>query len=402
MRTRFGRKKGQSASGTAVFLGVMGLVIIIYIVALPPADRDALLNSGSSGLLDDQYTDGGNPTIPSIRALLFTQEGIHVPYIDKPEIKHSFNAFNLITRTEAAVLANLPSVMLSSSFFDAQEHSEVFMVNPMDAGQLLLSFNAPVAKGKIKIQLNGVTIYEGTLTGMSPEPIRLPKQTLLQGENVVTFIAPARIFGSNEFRLTNVQISGIMDDRTLATYEEHFTVTRAEYMNLETTELSFLLNCNSQMNSPLDVYVNNNLIYSTVPMDCGQFLQVDINPELLKDGDNVIEFNSVGSSYLIEQSYIISHLSKMPETLFYFTIPSDVFDAIYMSRSDTFVRMRFTDDLSLKRGVLLVNGFPQTFETDDIVLELPVSTRIIDGTNSIKIEPLDRPIDIQKLEVFTG
>lgn len=254
------------------------------------------------------------------------------------------------------------------------------------------------------IYVNDILIFSGPVEKTSPEPIVIAQDVLLPGENVLRFEAPASgivFWSSNAFRLTNLLLSAIIEDKTLSSFDQTFTISDAEYQLMKTATLSFLLSCQSDMQTPLDVLVNGVEVYSSVPFDCGRILTFEVDPALLRLGANKVSFSSLRSTYLIEQGNLVSQLSKPPESLFYFSIPKDVFEAIYLSGSQAYLRMRFTDDLSLKRGVVIVNGFPQTFETDLGEIEIAVSTKIIDGTNSIKIQPLDRSIDIAHMEVVT-
>src|SRR3989344_6751564 len=92
----FSTKRGQSAAGAAVLIAIIAVLIVGFVVLIPPQERAKLLNEGSNT----------STIIPATieKKLLAVSPG-RIDYLAQKEIEHPIPVVNIYARTEAKVLA---------------------------------------------------------------------------------------------------------------------------------------------------------------------------------------------------------------------------------------------------------------------------------------------------------
>ncbi|MEK6917087.1 MAG: hypothetical protein AABW92_05065, partial [Nanoarchaeota archaeon] len=108
-------KKGQlinpnPQSMVALLIFIIGVVLVMYILFLPPADR--------ADLLEQNRTSSGSDTDRDKITVLMTQDPGRISNIADKEIIKDIPSFNLFTRTDAKVLTEFDSLYLKKSLFE--------------------------------------------------------------------------------------------------------------------------------------------------------------------------------------------------------------------------------------------------------------------------------------------
>ncbi|MEK6963577.1 MAG: hypothetical protein AABX70_04065 [Nanoarchaeota archaeon] len=443
---RMRNKRGQSASGAAILVIVLAVLIILYLISLKPEDRAALLGDGKPNVGGSDNGQGQNPGLndrnvrqgfqqtPSGQVIL--QQAIGRLYPEGSNLlDHPLPSFTIFTRTNAKALKTIDHAYIKNSFLGKTKYNLSFNYDKTTMQSPLLSFIADIYDGTLQIYLNGQPVYERTLKSPTPPPIALPEDYLLIN-NELTFetdSAGAAFWRVHEFNLQNIMITADVKDTQASTAEHHFTLPQNEYQHLSYLQLTFNPICDPKVTGRLILRVNNRPLSSSYP-ECAQQATLQISSDLLQSGDNTLFFLSEQSTYLIDGVHLRSVLSSGMNPTYYFNLPLDIYTALggqgggysapqsgqgmqgggypggdpnqqggmagYGSTASLIVTVRFADATQQKVVTLNVNGFQNTIETTDLSYSTLVPPEfLIDGPNSIQLVPQGSPLDIAELRV---
>jgi hypothetical protein len=384
-------KRGQSANSAAVVVILIAVMIILYILFLPPEDRAALLGESPSG--------NGNGATGTANLLLKSPGRINP--IGSNTVEHKIPSFLVFTVTNANELKRADSIYVKNSPFNVQSGEMIFYYDQKSTKDIKLSFNVVKRSGTLKILLNGHQVFESELSEGSPPPISIP-QEFLQSRNALTFQAssPGVFFWKvNEYDLESIVVSAKVTDFSSSVSEQHFSVAQPESEGMEKALLEFLPDCPPKETGQLQILLNSRPLYASFP-DCGIKASIEISKDILKEGDNALVATTNGGSFLMDSPKITVFLKETAQPVFYFTAPPSLMQEIYAGARGLVLSMRFADFTTLKRGVIEVNGFKDSFDTQGATYQAPLDPQsILEGSNGIKIVPISGPIDIVALRV---
>jgi hypothetical protein len=388
------RKAQSPQSSIALLIFMIGVAIIVYILMLPPADRAVLL--------EQNRTHPGSENVKDTFTVLMTQEPGRLTNIADTEITYDLPSFNLFTRTDATVLTELDSIYVSKSLFDEQFRNITFKIDSFeDTDNYVLSFTAPKRSGILTIQLNGYTIMSNELSTQSPGSIKLSKD-LLKPENTLVFRVSGpgiEFWKSNEYLLQDMKITADVTDSSSHENKQIVLVTEQQKENLESFELSFIIDCKSSDVSPLEIYLNKRLIYSSVP-DCGGRIKVPaVDESRLRQGENDLTFMTDKGSYLLYGIETTLNLKKPIFPTYFFTLNTDTYNKIKAGTADINVTILFTNDVDRKKATVSVNGMFTDLDTYDNSYSRLINSFVREGNNAVEIQPKVDILDILELKI---
>lgn len=395
------RKAQANASSAAILVALIGLLLIGYVLTIPPADREALLNTGETGGYGSNgrlpaYT--GNTAGPLV-VMIETPGTLELQA--SPVVEHAIPSTTVFTATNTVAVKELSSLYLKNSLFSRQAASFRFNTSNLQSERFLLTFNVEEAQGDLIITLNGNLIYHQTVTERSPQPILLP-QDYIREENELVFSTSGvgyRFWSRNEYQLRNVLISTDAVDFRGAVSEQHFAMPEQEYNQLEYAQLSLIPECDPRHAGRLVMEINGRLIYSGYP-DCGILNKIDLSKEFVRAGDNRVVFVSEEGSYLLDRIQVISYLQEQNHPVYYFNLPLDIYEPLDIGDAQLILTMRFADYRAEKRGEIIINGFVESFQAGEYVFQAALDPNIIvPGPNTIQIIPHVNKLDIAELRI---
>jgi len=374
---------------------IIGVSMIVYILMLPPAERVELLEQNRTGLDNDDVRDD--------ITILLTREPGTLTKIPDTEIIEDIPSFNLYTRTDAAVLIDFDSIYIKKSLFEEQQRNISFTINDLDnTDNYVLSFTSPKHKGILTIILNGYIVYSSEILSQSPAPIELPKDYLNNKNNLLFKVSGPGIefWKSNEYIIQNMKITADVTDISAQENKQFIYVSAEEKENLESYELSFIVDCKESDVAPLQIYLNKRLIYNSVP-DCGYKVKVPtVDERRLVKGENELLFRTERGSYLL---YGIESKLNLKEPIFptyYFTLSDDTYKDIDNDKADLNVTLLFTNDEDLKKGVIFVNDIKFEIDTYDKFFNKKINKFVREGNNAVEIRPESDRLDVLELQVI--
>jgi hypothetical protein len=319
-----GQAVGENSASSAAFLIlIIAILIVVYILFLPAADRDALLSTG---------TVPGNPpsTIGGyshlIGAVPLNVNVGQVEYIASANVELLLNSFRVFTQTDASLIEVVNSFFIKNSAFQKRTKEVSFFVDKSNTQQLLLSFNVHRSSGNIIIHFNGEEIFNGELNPGSPVPIQLP-QRLVKNENILHFSASTPGFAFwrvNQYDIRNLRITADVTDRTNTANTQKIFIAGSDHEHINTAVLSFFPDCSIQNVETLYIKVNNQELFRGIP-DCGLVNHISLGKPYLLEGENTFTFQTDKGSYIIDQPKVVLNLKEPEFPTYYFNLHEDLF-----------------------------------------------------------------------------
>ena len=320
-------KKAQGSGGSAASLvAVLGALILLYILFLPPEARQ--------GLLDDTSGSGisqpGESTLTGEESLLLMETPGTLSVVSDDEFEHNIPSFNLYTTTSASVLKEVANIYLKKSLFSSEEKDIVFEIEDIgNTENILLSFTPTTHSGRLIISINGNEIFNAE-TEDTVQPINLERQ-YLEEDNILHFEVSGvglAFWSSNEYALGNLKVTADITYIGNRESVHSFFLTSEEADNLKTTDLRFFAECDKDAVGPLTIKINENTIFSSVP-DCGSANPpIQFSPDLLNDGQNNLYFGTTSGNYLLDQVRVTTELKELIYQTYFFEMSSNLFDSV--------------------------------------------------------------------------
>lgn len=369
-------KKGQGGGSAAALVALIGLIIVLYILFLPPADREKLLsnNFNEESEITTTYSE-----------ILKVSPGT-LSEISKNEYEHYVPSVNIFTKTEGNLLKDISSGYTDRKLFSEETFKIEFTVNDLQKTKnALLSFLILDHNGKLNVELNGQKIF-------NQEPnvknINIKLENLVEGTNIIKIYPedPGWTFWANKFfELSNIKVTANIKDTSKTSSETYFTVTPEEKNNLESSKLSFYVSCNTKSEN-LNIAINDKQIYSGIPNCKAPITPIELSSDDFVIGQNKLKFKVTNGDYLLEQIRVRTKINDERNYVYYFKIEDATYDLMLDGIKDIDLNLDFLKD-EYKEGNLEINGYQRYFETSKDNYELKLNEYVKRGNNYIKIIP---------------
>jgi len=148
----FSTKRGQSAAGAAVLIAIIAVLIVGFVILIPPQERAKLLDEGITN---------DSSTVPGIveKKLLAVSPG-RIDYLSEREVEHPIPVVNIYARTEAKILAEKNLAYAKKGVFSEQTDVLTVVIPDLKHTQnLLFSLDVKEATGKLRILVNGDQVF---------------------------------------------------------------------------------------------------------------------------------------------------------------------------------------------------------------------------------------------------
>ena len=377
----------QTGSNVAVFVFLLALFLAVYILMLPPEDREELL--------EPNLTDNSNGANEITRSVILEQSPGVLKLSSEDEIIHKIDSINLYSKEEPRVTDLAASLYLEKSLTTQTKRNLIFNIDDLENLETLnLILIAAEGKGNLMVSLNGILVYDSKTAGLAN--IILPKDLLQQSNNIEFSVSSPgfNLFGKNIYRLTSIKIR--------ENYEITNTRESREFMlsDQETgnAELRFFLYCNNQESGArLRVFINNGEIKNEVISCTTAERRMDIDSENLETGTNTLMLQIDKGDYIFSDVELKIETEQQGAINYKFSITEDEFDDILSEDKEAILYMEFNDD-EKKKATISVNGREFSLDTNDIDYERDISRLVKEDNNFIKITPLNEfNIDLMKI-----
>jgi len=388
-------KKAQTASPQSyisLLIFVIGLALIIYILMLPPGDRQDLLGQNVTK----------KPGEKSTVTVLMTKDPGTLRNIEETEIIHTIPDVTLFSRTDSSVLVNLNTVYVKKSLFEEQARNVSFKIDRDNVKNPVLSFRVPRHTGILTIILNGNILTSEEYTTVSPQPIDLPEDWLTKENTLVFKVSGPGIefWKSNEYLIQDMKITADITDTSGRESKQVIVVEDQEKANTKEIELTFVADCTATEVSPLEILLNTRQIYKAIP-DCG--MRVKVPPgdsSWIRQGQNSLLFKAEKGLYNLYSIEMKVNLEKAIYPTYYFQLSPEAYDKVKNNEADVNVSILFTNSVEKKLGTIFINDYFTEIDTYESSYTRKINSFVRQGNNAVEIRPKSDKLDILQLEIL--
>jgi len=360
-------------------IGIITLLLIFYILFLPPEERKALL--------EDERVPGV-PGVPGVGEVLFSASPGRLSFVAQTEFDHLIPNMILSEERQARVLAEANPFIIKKGWFRKQFKNISFVLSDLETvDNVVLSFQSSVNSGRLKILFNGVPIFENDIRVQNPPPVQLPR-SLLKTSNMLEFqVWGFGLIFSRQYNLEDVKVIGEITDVRKQQAANSFSIPEIEYENIESGYLGYYPVCEQATVGILDVTLNDKVIFSGVPV-CESPARQDLFKEDFRKGKNTLGFRLKSGIARLEQMKIKTFVKPTKGFSDFFFIEPDIFTAVATGKAHAVLEVEFVDDGRLKEARTNVNGRLDVLSQREPRYAREISAVIRDGNNFIAIEPM--------------
>ncbi|NIA04191.1 MAG: hypothetical protein GWP09_02465 [Nitrospiraceae bacterium] len=384
----------RNANWAGSLVIVIGVLIVFYILFLPPNARNEFLNitnNQTSGL--SNVTGGQNLLLFSANPGKILPKSSNMKYSEG----HSIDDIRISALTEAKVLRTENPFFIKSNIFSSKTKKIMFKINDLDnTNNILLSFTSSKHKGILEIYLNGYEIMNYELSSSNIKPVELPKD-YLQDQNVLEFKVSRGFLLSNYYNIENLKVTAYVKNKLHSKSTSTFQISDTELQTIDSAKLTYFIQCHSNEEGKLSIDINGYSLGSFMP-DCDSFRKIEFPVSYLSSGDNYLNFATDGGDYLLSQIKITPVFKDINIPTYYFEIQPEDYKKIENNTKEVVLTMRFPDS-SDKQAKIYVNGYVIGLSTNDLTFEKVIDKDyLFEHMNALKIEP-DRTLEITQLRV---
>jgi len=289
---------------------------------------------------------------------------------------------------------NREQVTVSDRFLGGQ--TETIQYNGTQPRQGNVSFEVlgKEGNGKIKVSANGETVFNEYLVGTADETVEIPEGVLTNGMNEIKVSASSEgFFGNVEYALEEFEVR--VNDRKYHDYETSFRMFEYEIQDFDTAELEMTLPPGTTTkNSPMEVYVNDNQVFSQRTVRGTQTVELTPANSDLEPGYNSIRFETESDSEYVMDNAVLSvryrGAVQTEEVQQSFTLNQTELD--YAQRQDTNETIRFNYQNLLTTEPMNVTLNSNTFELQPEAVENTINIDSEDLSSQNQLEIVSRNV----------
>lgn len=380
-------KKGVETGGTQVMviLIVIALFMTLYILFIPPSERKELL--GETQTTTTATTQEGKVE------LLAESPGQLTPTTELDTV-HKIPSVSVFLKTEPKIISLANSLVVSNGLFSKSFPKLKFKTENLDETTKLALFFSIEGEpsGELKVKANGNTVYTEEIETSGIKIIEIAK-SFLQKENelVLSASSPGIAFWStNKYNLKDI---GIKQEFERKNTEESrtFNLPPAEKENLVKVMLKYFQVCNAPLSSDtvsLDILLNEQRVHSAEISCITTEQQLDLDPDLLQSGNNILTFRLEEGDFTFNQIKVETELQQADRPTYFFSLAQKEFSDIKSGSKKVKLEV-LLEGKQTKMARLLINNNELLMQTDKTTFEKDLKDFVTDGTNFIKISPIN-------------
>lgn len=379
-------KKGQLSEGRTIasLILVIAILMILYILFIPPQARDDLLGPTDINFNDSDRDGRG-------RLELLSQSPGLVSPTREFGIVHQIPSVNLFVKSEPKVFSLAQSLSVKNGLFTKAFPSTSFDVDDADLKRVALVFSVRDPSGELRLSLNGNQFYAEDLEASGVKVIEIPLN-LIRNRNTLDFevSSPGLAFWkTNKYALSDVTLREEFE-RINSQESRQFTITSDEKDSLESAELSYFQFCNLRLpdqTTTLRIYLNDESVFSglTRCISTKQTHEVDIAD--LNSGTNDVRFVLENGDFTLNEIKLETISDEAKRPTYTFSLSKKQFEDIQDGDRDIYLEMFFEEQERAKRARVTVNEADIILNTEENSFEYNLEDDVERGTNFIRISP---------------
>ena len=332
-------------------VAIIALMIILYILFLPPEQRaDILGGDGGTPIIipGEGEAEGEGEGESDEKILLLENPGL-LSIQGDDRIHHILPRIKLFEESSGVILDEYNTLTTKRSLFNNQPKLLVLVLeDSKNTKNILIDFNVIKSSGDLVIKFNDEIIYEGysfkfyslphfIYEGFSSQGIVGPinvKSSLLKQNNLIEFSVSSpglKFWKRNEYYLEKIKFVATIADVSHLVTKTKFYVSKDELDSAKKMELKFNPRCDQKKVGALTIEINDNEVYQGSP-SCNVGEKFEFSHELIKEGDNNILFSTTKGEYLISHMDLSANVEKREDYAYYFSMDEDYFKEVKEQR----------------------------------------------------------------------
>ena len=389
-------RRGQATSAVFGLVLLIALFIVLYVLLLPPEDRNELLNNTTPG-----KNGSGGGTSAGIQTLVSESPGL-VSSTEEGKLEHELSPINLFVKTEPQIIALADSASVEKSSFGEKEQNFAFRVEDIEnLNDVKLSFTVSDAKGKLIIKLNGNVVFQSEV-GEGSRIVNLPTSYVgEQNEMIIAVNSPGIAFWSKHYySLKDIKVKTSFEKLNPQESRE-FILAENEKESITKSHVEYRIYCNSLEGegSKSKIYLNDVPLYSeTIPDSCAGERNIAINPKDFLKSENKLTFSIEAGDYQINELKVVNEVEDVDKLTYRFDISKQQLQQIKDNEKDVIMDLTLGAAKERKRGEVIINDQSFSFDLTAESYTKVLSSYIVEGENLIKIVPKnDFRLDLVKV-----
>lgn len=379
------RKRGDSAVEISTFVIILALFIILYVILLPPGDRDALLDTGSSST-----SAAGEVAVEEGSTVLLSESPGPVFAYSKNVQNVKLEPVHLYMKDDTAQQNLVKSLAVSRNLLKDSYKNVLFSIEDAEKlKQAKLFLAVSESKGQLTIKLNGNIVYQGVLAS-DQLPIELPKE-YLRASNTLAFSVnlpdASEFYRSNYYLLQDIKLVKVESAKNLEASRVFFVDSDAG--EVKKAELGYSINCNAlEPRGSLSIKLNSRLVSrDTVFCDFHDEIKLPLDKAALSpDGRNLLVFSIDKGDYNLDVVGVRVETGKATYPSYTFDIDSDDYASIKDGSKKLSLKFKLRDT-GRKKAAVSVQESEFSFDTSASEYSKDISAMVDSGANYVKIVP---------------
>ncbi len=344
-----GSGKRRDAASAATLIMLITVLLVFYIVFLPPNVRIELLG---------EDTPGGVPGSSGVKPLegefLLRESVGHLSVVKTDEKSINFPNFVLTETKPDILLREVNTFQIYNGWFSELRKIVPFAVPKEGLTKIHVSFQAPTKDGVLVVGLNGAEIFRGR--AQQSNLLSIDPGMLDAERNQLTFHVEGRFFENQEYQISDLKIIATVEEKEALISHNPFSLEESELQGLKEGKLRFFISCDEKNVGYLAVSLNGKQLYSAVPV-CDDILELSVYQDYLKTGRNVLSFEGNKGVYDVNRAELLLKLKETKSFLAYFNINNQLYSDVLLDKFKKIVlEIDFVDDKKQKELELNING----------------------------------------------
>lgn len=377
-------KKGAADANPATLFAIITLVVILYIITIPPNYRKDLLSDNSSW-------DGTNSEISGYDEIFLEKNPGYWSYNNFDSMQHDLVSFNLMEKTDATQIAQSQDIFSKRTAFSNTVGSFEFNIeNLKNTDNVYLNYKLSESRGKTLLKVNGQIVKEIS-SRLSEDVAKIDKNILVEGKNKITFESNPvgfKFWDYNSLKVSELKVLADITDDSGLIHSQSFWLSHDEKLNLKDGFLRFYVDCEPRNVGPVTITINSNKIYSGIP-DC-QILNVldNIDPALLSEGENIIKFEAKSGRFIFDTILLQTNYEENINPTYFFDISDEDYEILQTGLVDINLTFTFVNNEDYKELEARLNGHKIGVNTRNREYSVYVNPMDIEkGSNVLEIVP---------------
>ena len=377
------RTASKSANKVGTMIILITVVLVLYLLFLPPQTRDQLLYENDT-IGDNNFSD-------SVRNRLLDVEPGDLNYVSRDRKRYSVPAYSVSSQVEGVELQQRDTMRAYKSLFSSQDATTQFTTTPSLTDDVLLSFNIDEAQGVVTIDLNGETIYTNTVEDGSVPPISIDNDLLSSSNNLTVSVNPPGLafWTTNTYELSNVRVTADVRDTSQNRNYQSVYIPREDYENIDRVEAEYIATCTEDDVEGFELTINDYLLFEGTP-DCALTTEKSFDPGALQPGQNELITQVDEGSVLIDRFTFTTYFGDTEQKTYYFDLGRSRFTGGDNPVLDEDLGVNATfifADTDEKQFNFFINGRRRSITTRDGQYSTNLTGFVEPGNNVVRIDP---------------